>query len=165
MPKIKQSSVMTTQDADGKVISNTQNYTLSWEEEPPYIKFYLQDIMYLRDMSKTYSALVYSLLRYTHYAGENLGMCTVLAPQIKREICNELGWKTIASFDNAIQKLIAGSIIERVSRGIYRFNPYLFGRGNWQEIAKLRLEINYDRLKGRTFSTNIEYNEGATPCL
>jgi len=160
MPNIKQSAISVTKDANGNVTEETRNYTMSWGEEPPYVKFYLQDIMYLKDIPKAYSGLVYALLRYTHYAGQNKGMCVVLVSDIKRDICEELGWKTIASLDNALQKLIAGNIIERVGRGIYRFNPYLFGRGNWQEIAKLRVEISYDRIKGRTFSTNLEYTEG-----
>ena len=40
---------------------------------------------------------------------------------------------------------------------MYRFNPYFFGKGDWQDISRLRLEINYDEIKGRTFKSNVEY--------
>lgn len=40
---------------------------------------------------------------------------------------------------------------------MYRFNPYLFGKGDWQDISRLRLDINYDEIRGRTFKTNVEY--------
>lgn len=40
---------------------------------------------------------------------------------------------------------------------MYNFNPYLFGKGDWQDIGRLRLEINYDDIKGKTFKTVCEY--------
>ena len=42
---------------------------------------------------------------------------------------------------------------------MYNFNPYLFGKGDWQDISRLRLEINYDDIKGKTFKTVCEYKE------
>lgn len=84
-------------------------------------------------------------------------MCVVLVPRIKQAICEEMGWKRVSSFDNALQKLLAGKILYRVDRSIYRFNPYFFGKGDWQDISRLRLDINYDEIKGRTFKINVEY--------
>ena len=52
--------------------------------------------------------------------------------------------------------LVKGKVLFRVDKGVYRFNPYLFGKGDWQDIAKLRLEVNYD-LKGKSFRTICEY--------
>ena len=60
-------------------------------------------------------------------------------------------------------KNLAGKILYRVDRGIYRFNPYLFGRGDWQDVARLRLEIKYDEIQGRTFQTNVDYTEQKQP--
>lgn len=96
------------------------------------------------------------MLKRVSYAGDADGMCVVLAPRIKKAICEELGWKTVASLDNALQKLLAGKIIYRVDRSMYRFNSYLFGKGDWQDISRLRLDINYDEIRGRTFKTNVE---------
>ena len=75
-------------------------------------------------------------------------MCVVLVPRIKQAICEEMGWKRVSSFDNALQKLLAGKILYRVDRSIYRFNPYFFGKGDWQDISRLRLDINYDEIRG-----------------
>ena len=72
----------------------------------------------------------------------------VITSTNKKAICDELGWKTVASLDNALQKLLAGKILYRVDRGMYRFNPYLFGKGDWQDISRLRLDINYDEIRG-----------------
>lgn len=157
MPRIKQSVETSVMNEHGEIVSKRANQTLSWGEEPSYIKLYLQDIMYLSDMPKKYVAVTEALLKRIAYAGDEEGLCVSLLPRTKKAICNELGWKTVASLDNALQKLLAGKIIYRVDRGMYRFNPYLFGKGDWQDIARLRLEINYSEIKGRTFKTNVEY--------
>lgn len=157
MPKIRQSIEQTEKDSNGNVISSSKHQVLSWGEEPNYIKLYLQDVMYLHDIPKQYGGLIYSLLTRVSYAGEKDGMCVTLVSHTKKTICEELGWKTVATLDNALQKLLMGKILYRVARSVYRFNPYLFGKGNWQDIARMRLEINYSEIKGRTFQTNIEY--------
>lgn len=161
MPTLKQSIESTRFNEDGTVQSASTNRTLRWEDEPAYIKLYLQDILYLSDMPKKYSVVVGALLKRVSYAGSEDGMCITLVPRIKKAICNEIGWTHVSSLDNALQKLLKGKILYRVDRGIFRFNPYLFGKGDWQDIAKLRLEINYSEISGRTFKSNIEYNEEA----
>ena len=102
------------------------------------------------------------MLKRVAYAGEEDGLCVTLVPRIKKTICQELGWKTVASLDNALLKLINGKILYRVDRGIFRFNPYLFGKGDWQDVARLRLEISYSEIEGRTFKTNVDYHEKKT---
>ena len=163
MPKINQSVETSEWDANGNMISKRANKTLSWGDEPSYIKLYLQDIMYLSDMPRKYVAITEALLKRVAYAGEVDGLCVTLVPRTKKTICQELGWKNVASLDNALQKLMAGKILYRVDRGIYRFNPYLFGRGDWQDVARLRLEIKYDEIQGRTFQTNVDYTEQKQP--
>ncbi len=159
MPVINQSIETSVLNENGEMISKRSNKVLSWGDEPQYIKLYLQDIMYLHDMPKRYVAVTEALLKRVAYAGDEDGMCVSLLPRIKKAICSELGWKTTASLDNAIQTLMAGKILYRVDRGMYRFNPYLFGKGDWQDIARLRLEVNYSEISGRTFKTNVEYKE------
>ena len=158
MPKIRQSiETSVIDERTGELVSKRANKVLSWGDEPNYIKLYLQDIMYLSNMPKQYATLTACLLKRISYAGDEDGMCIVLVPRIKQAICKEMDWKRISSLDNAIQRLLAGKILYRVDRSIYRFNPYLFGKGDWQDIARLRLEINYEEIKGKTFNTNVEY--------
>lgn len=35
----------------------------------------------------------------------------------------------------------------------------MFGKGDWQDVSRLRLEVNYDDIKGKTFKTVCEYND------
>lgn len=153
---LKQSTDETVVDSAGKVIQKRSTRVISWGEEPAYIKLYVKDLMYMADMPKQYANLTMSLLKRVSYAGEQDGMCVTLVPRIKKSICQELGWEKVSTLDNALQKLLKGKIIYRVDRGVYRLNPYLFGKGDWADISKIRMEIGYS-IEGRTFSTTCEY--------
>lgn len=159
MPKIRQSVETSVMNEHGEMISKRANRVLSWGEEPSYIKLYLQDIMYLSDMPKQYVAVAEALLKRVSYAGDADGMCVVLVPRIKKYICEELGWKNMRSLNNALVELVKGKILYRLDNNVYQFNSYLFGKGDWQDIARLRLEISYDDIKGRTFQANVSYAE------
>lgn len=163
MPRIKTSSVETIVGQFGEMVTQRKNTTLSWGEEPAYIKMYLQDIMYLNDIPKKYAALTACLLRRMSYASEEEGMCVVLVPMTKKAICQELGWQRVTSLNNALQKLIDGKIIYRVARGVFKMNPYLFGKGEWQDVSRLRMEINYSDIQGRTFKVNVEHKSPSEP--
>lgn len=158
MPKIRQSIETSVIDNHtGELVSKRANKVLSWGDEPSYIKLYLQDVLYLSDMPKHHEKILYELLKRSTYAGEKDGMQVSLSAGTKRLICKELGIKNIHSIDNALSDLVKGKILYRIETGVYNFNPYLFGKGDWQDIARLRLEINYEEIKGKTFKTNVEY--------
>lgn len=159
MPKISQSIETQVLNESGEIVSKRANRTLSWGTEPSFVKLYLQDVLYLSDMPKHHEKVLYELLKRSTYAGEKGGMQVSLSAGTKRLICKELGIKNIHSIDNALYDLVKGKILYRIETGVYNFNPYLFGKGDWQDIARLRLEINYDDIKGKSFKTVCEYKE------
>lgn len=126
----------------------TTSYTRELPSEPAYIKLYLEDVLYLSNMEPSQSGLVYALLQKMNYDCQ-----IVINPAIRRQIANQLNIK-VSTLNNNISKLVKGEVIERIDSGIYRANPYLFGRGNWKDINKLRLEVDYN-IKGRTFKSII----------
>lgn len=159
MPKIKQSVETMVMNEKGEMVSKRANQTLSWGSEPAYIKLYLQDVLYLSDMPTKHSAILYELLKRASYAGDKDGMQVIINASLKRRIKETLGFKNMSSVNNAITDFVKGKILYRVDVGMYNFNPYLFGKGDWQDISRLRLEINYDDIKGKTFKTVCEYKE------
>lgn len=163
MPKIHQStdeSVYFKDGPDGKpeLTEKRTNVTMRWGDEPPYVKMYLQDILYLSDVPVQYEKLILALLKRCTYASTEHPNCVILNSTIKKIICKEMGWKRISSLDNAIQKLLRGQIVRRIDTGVYEFNPHLFGRGEWQDIAKIRLNVQYD-LNGKTFNAFVKQKE------
>ena len=160
MPKIKQSVETSVINEQGELVSKRANKTLSWGSEPAFIKLYLQDILYLSDMPTKHSAVLYELLKRASYAGERDGMQVIINASLKRRIADALGLKNVGSVSNAITDFVKGKILYRADVGMYNFNPYLFGKGDWQDISRLRLEMNYDDIKGKTFKTVCEYKDG-----
>lgn len=159
MPNIKQSVETSVINEQGELVSKRANRTLSWGSEPAFVKLYLQDVLYLSDMPKHHEKILYELLKRSTYAGTKDGMQVCLSAGVKRIISKELGLKNDRSINNALSDLVKGKILYRVETGVYNFNPYLFGKGDWQDIARLRLEVNYDDIKGKTFKTVCEYRE------
>lgn len=159
MPTIKQSVETSVLNEQGEFVSKRANKTLSWGSEPAYIKLYLQDVLYLSDMPTKHSAVLYELLKRASYAGDKDGMQVIINASLKRRIADTLGLKNVGSISNAITDFVKGKILYRADVGMYNFNPYLFGRGDWQDISRLRLEINYDDIKGKTFKTVCKYKE------
>lgn len=143
----------------GEVFTEISTSSYPIEDEPPYVKLYIADILYMSDMPRRYEALTLALLKRVSYAGGEQGLCVNVNKFFKEQICREIGWKNTVSIDNAMQVLLKGEILHRVARGVYQFNPYLFGRGNWADVKKLRMEVNYDSIKGRTFATNVGYKD------
>jgi len=160
MANIRQSIETEVFDQHGNMVSKRANRILSWGDEPPFIKLYLQDILYLTDIPSKHEKVLYELLKRTTYAGDKNGMEVIVNSALKRRIAKELYLKNIGSISNAITDLVKGKILYRKDVGIYQFNPYLFGKGDWQDIARLRLEINYSEIKGRTFKAVCEYQTG-----
>ena len=50
MPKIVQSVETSVMNEKGELIDKRANKTLSWGAEPPFIKMYLNDIVYMSDL-------------------------------------------------------------------------------------------------------------------
>lgn len=155
MGKRTKTTVKGKLDGNGELQEFEYTNTYNWGEEPKYVKVYFEDILCLMNISKKYFGVMYAMLRRVSYAGDENPLCVTINKGTKKAICQEVGWKNPVSIDNAIQVLMKGGIIRRVERGIYQFNPYLFGRGNWSDVAKLRLSVNYDK-NGRTFEAKID---------
>lgn len=157
MPKIKQSIETEVIDAQGNYTSKRANRTLNWGNEPSYVKLYLQDVLYLSDLPKHHEKILFELLRRACYAGEKEGMQVTLNASVKKRIAAALEIQNVRSINNALSDLVRGKVLYREDIGLYNLNPYLFGRGDWQDIARLRLEVNYDEIKGRTYQTVCSY--------
>lgn len=154
MPKIKQSVTETIVDENGKKKEQRRNLVLQWETEPPFVKMYLDTILYLKDLPKGYNSILLAFLRHMTYANAEDGQCVFINSAMKRRIAESLD-VSISRIDNVLSELNKGEVLTRIDRGMYRVNPHLFGKGDWQDIAKLRLEISFDA-NGKTIMGTVE---------
>lgn len=106
-------------------------------KEPDFVKLYLNDLVLLKEVPQWVSGILYSLLKHMNYQNE-----IVLNSSIKKRIAADLGIipKTI---DNALVTFVKKSILMRQELGVYKANPYLFGKGDWNNIRKIRLQVEY----------------------
>ena len=142
--------------ASGEVVRSTENIVKGYTSEPLYIKLYLHDILYLSDLPKTHDKILLSLLKKSTWANSEYGMVVTLSAGMKRIMATELGFNNARTINNALSDFVKAEILKRLEVGVYQLNPYLFGRGEWQDIENLRMTIHYN-LQGRTFRSMIEY--------
>lgn len=128
-----------------------------YKQEPPYLKLYIQDMLYMRDMPKALTNTAFTLAKYATYADK--GLRIYLPTGLKKELINELE-TTKASFDNNLAKLCKGKVLRRVDIGVYELSPWFFGKGEWKDIENVRTTWDYSEIQGRTFSTVFSYKDG-----
>lgn len=149
MPKIVQQMTRTIEDEYGNIKSKETQQTLNWGKEPNYIKLYLDNILYLKDLPSGLNTILLAFLKRMSYENQ-----IVLNAGIKRMIAKETG-VSMSSINNAITKFTKGDILKRIETGVYQVNPHLFGKGEWSDIAKIRLEVIFEP-NGKSFNAIIE---------
>lgn len=137
--RILQETTQTMTDTDGEVYKEVKSQTIQVEREPDYVKLYISDILRLQDIPKSGNEILLAMLKRMTYNND----IALYAP-VKREIANELGVKEV-TISKAIELFTERSILLRKDRGLYIINPYFFGRGKWEEIRKIRLQILYTK--------------------
>ena len=150
--KIVQQSEIIKTDVSGEIMQTTRTNVYVLPKEPPYIKFYLQDIEKLYSLPGGSHRVIFALLKKLDFEGDiNLNI------SVKRKIVASMGWKTVASLDNYISKyLMKNGIFTRIDVGVYAPNPNLFGCGGWEDIYKRRtgwIKISYNG-QGKKVTTN-----------
>jgi hypothetical protein len=118
-------------------------------QEPAFIKLYLDDILYYHDMPRGLNPILQIFLRNMNWENR-----LILNGSLKKRMAESIKL-SVASIDKAITQLVKGDILIREEKGIYLFNPYLFGKGSWEAIQEIRFNITYN-LSGRTFSSKIK---------
>jgi hypothetical protein len=116
--------------------------------EPDFIKLYLRDVMYLQDLPTSLNAILYQLLTWVDYEG------SIIVNMARKKIISEQTKLSISTINNALSKFVKGKLLDRLDKGIYRANPYLFGKGDWKNIHRIRMQVTYS-LAGKTIKAVI----------
>lgn len=122
-------------------------------KEPDFIKLYLDDLVMLKDIPQWVSGILYALLKRMSYQNE-----IVLNATIKKRIATDIGITT-RTIDNALVTFVKKNVLFRVGIGVYQANPYLFGKGEWTNIRKIRLQVEYGRDGNREIIAELSKSE------
>jgi len=130
----------------GNKETNTTRKTFWLKQEPEYVKLYLRDCCYLKSIPKGLNSVLYSLIMIMDYNNR-----VVVNSFIKRQIAEDNG----ISFDmvnGALTKFVKAQLLTRLGVGTYQVNPFIFGKGSWDDIESIRMVVEYT-VEGRTFES------------
>ena len=111
------------------------------DNEPDYVKVYLNTICIFNGLSQSVSPVLFEFCKYMTWADN--GQILRVDKYIKDQISKELNIK--ADRINKILKSIVDSTIfvKTKYRGVYKVNPYFIARGDWKKIKSLRGEFDF----------------------
>ncbi|MED3037194.1 hypothetical protein CBR56_28225 [Bacillus thuringiensis] len=138
MPKISMIETTKIVNPDGEKLEETKTMTFNYGKEPDYIKVYLDNIMFLAEISGWVSKIMYELIKSVSYA--NKGQFIIVNAGYKRILAENLRIKS-QSVTNAINHLVKKGILIRKESGVFLLNPQYFGKGEWKDISKIRYEV------------------------
>jgi hypothetical protein len=117
-------------------------------KEPDYVKLYLENITKLNDVQGWTDPVLHELLKLMNYRNE-----IVLNAAVKKRMAVEIKIST-RTIDNALSMLVKKSINFREDTGLYKGNPFLFGKGEWRDIRELRMTVIFNK-GGQNISTEV----------
>lgn len=150
--KLKQQTEIITTDENGEITNKTQTNVFNIPTEPPFVKMYLSDILYLKDMPRGLNPILHIFLKNIQWSSNKL----ILNSSLKKQMANEVNL-SVSTLEKALTQFVKANILSREDKGIYVFNPYLFGCGTWTDIREIRTQTKYT-LNGRTFTAEIIKN-------
>lgn len=122
-------------------------------KEPDFVKLYLDDVMKLNDIPKKKTDVLYLLLKKMNYENE----ITIVASH-KRAMAEELACSVI-NIDKTLALLVSKGVLVRKDRGVFLANPLLFGKGSWQDIEELRLQLRYNKRDGKQIGASVSKDD------
>jgi len=135
MSKIIKTNTITN-DITGEVLtSESQAITINkLDKEPPYVKMYINDIGLWQGLSAGETAILYQVSSAVDYDGI-VALSKYHKDKIKKILKVSDGF-----IRNTVTKLVAKHILLKTEAysGVYKLNPYWFGKGDWKDIIEQR---------------------------
>ena len=129
----------TTIDGEtGAVIESKNDSLVKIPQTPDFVMAFTRDLGYLKNISGGASKLLFGLIQSVDRNNE-----ITLNKARKNKIAQNCGLKE-NSIDALLNQLKKKEVVIQIDRGIYQLNPYLFGKGKWKNVQKMRMEIEYD---------------------
>lgn len=148
---------------DGSVEEELVTAVRKVPSEPSFAKMYFDDLSALKGITKRQRDVLEELVVRMGYDNE-----VSLSSGLKKEICLSLGILksdsggelkeenvSLNGFNYIVSQLVKAELIFRKGSGLYIINPYLFGRGKWTDVEKIRMEVKYTK-SGRSVKSAIE---------
>ena len=136
---------------DGVANERREKRVMTFNTEPPYIKLYLDTILFIHSIPKGYNGVLLAFLKYMSFASS--GQKLYVNAEMKKDIAKSLG-VSLDRVNHALTDFVKGKIMFRIGTGTYQFNAKIFGKGDWSDIAEIRANITFTP-EGTDFATEI----------
>lgn len=147
--KVTKTDVKTYVDEDGVVIDEIKHETFLVDREPDYVKFYIQDIGRIKDITSTQNEVLLAFIRHMGYNN----VIPTYKP-IKLMVAKDLNI-SLNTVNKAVSEFSKKGLFIPIARGMYLADPELFGKGKWSDIKSLRLVIEYKQDGTKKISSNL----------
>lgn len=139
---------------NGEVIEQTRNVSYIYGREESYVKLYVErGLVMLKGITRGQALIAFALAQRMGWA--DTGQRIYVNAAMKRDIAAQVGCEP-GTVTQAIKRLVKVGILTWVDRGCYAMNPYVFARGNWDDVVDLRTTINW---ADGTFVTEVEFKD------
>jgi len=124
----------------GEIITDVHRTVKKVQKTPDFVMLFTEGVGYLVNAKLTKQEMAVLMLYISRYVShyEN----TLLIDKGTKEVVAEELGTTVNFVNKTISKLHKTGIIIKDKH--YKLNPYIFGKGNWNEIRRLRQEIIID---------------------
>lgn len=131
----------------GEVKSEIKRHTqkIRYSKEPSYVKLYLDHLSRYKGLQLSLNPILAEFLKHTSYAepmDENGGMILFLNKALK-EIIAKRCEVSLSRVDHAVTEFVKKGYMRRLDLGMYQFNPFFFGKGEWKDIENIRATFDY----------------------
>jgi hypothetical protein len=142
---ITQQTTTTTINSVGEIIETEKEQIMNFGKTQDFVMSFTRDLGYMKNLSKGEILVLFGFLQIVNTDNE-----IILNKSIKKRICKDFDLN-ISSINVLISNLKKKKVIQskvglngEIERGVYLLNTFLFGKGQWSNIKKQRMYIEWD---------------------
>lgn len=150
----------------GELISKNTIQEFMVSQEPPFIKLYIDSLLMFQNLSTSLSPVLIAFAHHMTWANtENDYFKHVVRTDsmVREDVARRCG-VTDDRVKQVIKELVKNEVFIPIEnkegkrkRGIYFVNPWVLGKGDWQDIKKLRTSFEFVNSK---CAINMEFADG-----
>ncbi len=150
---VRQTKTTKKNEITGEVIETEKEQIINFQKTDDFIMTFTKDLGYLKNLSKGEIVLFFGLLQIVNNNNE-----IILNAGIKKRMSENFDIK-IESINVLLSQLVKKQMILKTNEmGVYLLNVFLFGKGKWTDIKKMRMLIEWDfKEKKKTVMIEKEY--------
>lgn len=150
---VRQTKTTKKNEITGEVIETEKEQIINFQKTDDFIMTFTKDLGYLKNLSKGEIVLFFGLLQIVNNNNE-----IILNAGIKKRMSENFDIK-IESINVLLSQLVKKQMILKTDEmGVYLLNVFLFGKGKWTDIKKMRMLIEWDfKEKKKTVVIEKEY--------